>query len=193
VLTFWVYAPVILAALVWNLSQPPTTIALALAAGLLLWTPIEYVTHRYLLHRIAPHFQHHDEPTVLEYLFAPLWLSSTFAVALWGILTLALHSWQRAALVEAGTISGYLFYEALHIRIHSQAAGGVLLRFWRKHHYYHHFADDTRCYGVTSPVWDVVFRTRASAIQSPYHRSDKDLNGAGHLDIRPAGESPRRG
>jgi sterol desaturase/sphingolipid hydroxylase (fatty acid hydroxylase superfamily) len=164
VYAFWVYLPVILAALAWNFfagSDGPLVWIACLIAGLLLWTPVEYVTHRYLLHRIAPHYQHHDEPTVVAYIFAPLWLSGSAAILLWGLLALVTHSWQRGALVEAGTISGYLFYEAVHVRIHSKAAGGACLRFWRKYHYYHHFADDTRCYGVTSPLWDWVFRTVA--------------------------------
>ena len=78
---------------------------------------------------------------------------------LWGLLALATGSWQRAALIEAGTILGYLLYEALHVRIHSAAAGGAILRALRKHHFYHHFADDTRCFGVTSGVWDRIFGT----------------------------------
>jgi sterol desaturase/sphingolipid hydroxylase (fatty acid hydroxylase superfamily) len=157
--TFRIYVPLIAAALVWNFGAPPATYALCVAAGLALWTPIEYLMHRLLLHRLAPHYDHHNEPTVVAYIFAPLTLSGSAAAVLYVLLIAATGSLQRAALVEAGTIAGYLFYEALHVRIHSNAAGGALLRYWRRHHYYHHFADDTRCYGVTSPVWDWIFRT----------------------------------
>jgi len=167
---FWVFLPVIAAFLLWNRSESPAVIALCLGAGLLLWTPVEYFTHRYVLHRLAPHYQHHDDPAVIEYLFAPIWLSGGFALALWTLLAAAI-GWRHAALLESGTIAGYLFYEAIHLRIHSQAAGGALLRYWRKQHYYHHFADDTRCYGVTTPLWDLIFRTgpsRALAHASQY-------------------------
>jgi sterol desaturase/sphingolipid hydroxylase (fatty acid hydroxylase superfamily) len=61
------------------------------------------------------------------------------------------------ALVEAGAVTGYLAYEALHIVIHSERPGGAMLRALRKHHYYHHFADDTKCYGVVTPFWDRIF------------------------------------
>ncbi len=160
---FGVYLPLVVAALAWNLREPPSVWAICLLSGLALWTPIEYLVHRYVLHRLAPHYQHHDEPETLAYIFAPLWLSGGFAIALWALLAWAAGSWQRAALVEAGTVAGYLFYEALHVRLHSRAAGGPLLRALRKHHFYHHFADDSRCYGVTSPIWDYVFRTGADA------------------------------
>jgi len=159
VYTFWVYLPLVAAALIWNLHSGAVVWAVCLLSGLVLWTPIEYVVHRYALHRMAPHYQHHDEPTVVAYIFAPLWLSGGSAVILWGLLALATGSWQRGALVEAGTILGYLFYEAVHVRIHSAAAGGPILRALRKHHFYHHFADDTRCFGVTSGIWDRIFRT----------------------------------
>lgn len=149
----------VIAALVWNIGAGPAVWAAALASGLALWTIVEYLMHRWVLHRLAPHYQHHDEPDTLAYIFAPLWLSGVSAAVLLALVALAIGSWQRAALVEAGTVGGYLMYEALHVRMHSPVAGGRLLRALRKHHFYHHFADDTRCYGVTTPVWDYVFRT----------------------------------
>jgi dihydroceramide fatty acyl 2-hydroxylase len=161
VYTFWVYLPLVATALVWNRGASPMVWVACLLAGLALWTPIEYLVHRYALHRLAPHYQHHDEPTVVAYIFAPLWLSGSSAVLLWGLLALAAGSWQRGALIEAGTIIGYLLYEAVHVRIHSAAAGGPILRVLRKHHFYHHFADDTRCFGVTSGIWDRIFGTVA--------------------------------
>jgi sterol desaturase/sphingolipid hydroxylase (fatty acid hydroxylase superfamily) len=156
---FSVYVPLVAAAMVWNRSSSPAVWVACLAIGLALWTAVEYLMHRWVLHRLAPHYQHHEQPEALEYIFAPLWLSGVSAVVLWALLALAAGSWQLAALVMAGTVSGYLFYEALHVRMHSAAAGGPLLRTLRKHHFYHHFADDTRCYGVTTPVWDYVFGT----------------------------------
>jgi dihydroceramide fatty acyl 2-hydroxylase len=162
VFVFWVYLPIVIAAIVWNLfagTGGAAVWAVCLLTGLALWTPIEYLVHRYALHRLAPHYQHHNEPTVVEYIFAPMWLSGGSAILLWGLLALAAGSWQRGALVEAGTIAGYLCYEWLHVRIHSAVPGGMLLRALRKHHFYHHFADERRCYGVTSPIWDQVFRT----------------------------------
>ena len=156
---FWVYLPLVAASLVWNRSNGAAVWAVCLGSGLALWTAVEYGMHRWVLHRLKPHYQHHDEPEVLEYIFAPLWLSGIAAVVLWVLLALGLGSWQRGSLVMSGTVAGYLFYEALHVRLHSPVAGGPLLRALRKHHFYHHFADDTRCYGVTTPIWDYVLGT----------------------------------
>lgn len=182
---YWVYLPLVVAALVWNYHQPPLVWATHVAMGLFLWTAVEYAMHRLVLHRLAPHYQHHDEPDTLAYIFAPLWLSGVSAGVLFVLLGLATGSFQRGALIEAATVSGYLFYEALHVRMHSPVAGGFLLRALRKHHFYHHFADDTRCYGVTTPMWDYVFRTG-------YHRPT-EADGNAHFDVHAARKGPQRG
>jgi cyclopropane-fatty-acyl-phospholipid synthase len=155
---FWIYPPLILAALGWGVySGRWGWLAAEVAGGLAAWTVIEYLMHRYAFHGFAPHYQHHADPVDTRYIVAPLWFSSSVAVLLLGILRLATGSWADASFVGAGVLSGYLLYETVHLRIHSPAAGGRLLRAWRKHHYYHHFADDRTCYGVTSPVWDAAF------------------------------------
>jgi sterol desaturase/sphingolipid hydroxylase (fatty acid hydroxylase superfamily) len=184
---FWVYLPLVAAAFLGNLDAPLKTWAICLSSGLALWTVVEYLMHRYVLHRLAPHYQHHEEPDTLAYIFAPLWLSGVSAIVLWALLSLAAGSLRHGALVMAGTVIGYLAYEALHVRMHSPIAGGPILRALRRHHFYHHFADDNRCYGVTSPVWDVVFRTNI-----PYH-GPTELRGSADVDLYAAGKGPHRG
>jgi len=187
VLVFWVYLPLVLGALVWNVGAGLGPWAACLSIGLGLWTVVEYLMHRYVLHRLAPHYQHHEEPDTLAYIFAPLWLSGGSAIVLWGVLSMAAGSLQRGALIMAGTVTGYLFYEGLHVRMHSRAVGGPVLRALRRHHFYHHFGDDTRCYGVTSPIWDVVFRSGF-----PYRGQTED-RGSADVDVHAAGKSPNRG
>lgn len=66
----------------------------------------------------------------------------------------------QAGLWIAGVIAAYLAYEFVHLQIHSVTPGGPLLRALRRYHYYHHFADDHVCYGVTTPLWDVLFASQ---------------------------------
>lgn len=127
------------------------------AAGLLSWTLIEYLLHRLAFHGFAPHSEHHANPTDPVFIVAPLWLSLSSTAVLLAAFSLAARSWAMGASMVAGVIAGYLAYEGIHLRIHSPAAGGALLRALRKHHYYHHFASDQVCFGVTSPLWDRVF------------------------------------
>ena len=138
--------------------------AFLLVLGLLTWTIIEYLLHRLAFHGFAPHSEHHAVPTDPVFIVAPLWLSLSSTLVLLAIFSLACRSWSAGASMVAGVIAGYLAYEAIHLRIHSPAAGGALLRALRKHHYYHHFASDQVCFGVTSPIWDWVFRSVPSSL-----------------------------
>lgn len=141
-----------------ELERPALFVAL-FTAGLLAWTMIEYLLHRLAFHGFAPHYQHHADPTDPVWIVAPLWLSLSASAALFAGFSLAARSWTGGASIISGVIAGYMAYEAIHLRIHGPAAGGNLLRALRKHHYYHHFASDRVCFGVTSPLWDWVFRS----------------------------------
>jgi sterol desaturase/sphingolipid hydroxylase (fatty acid hydroxylase superfamily) len=152
-------------------DRRPARFLALFAVGLLAWTMIEYLLHRLAFHGFAPHSEHHADPTDPVYIVAPLWLSLSSTALLLALFSLAARSWTGGASIVAGVIAGYLAYEAIHLRIHSPAAGGPLLRALRKHHYYHHFASDRVCYGVTSPLWDVVFGSLPSATAESETRS----------------------
>jgi sterol desaturase/sphingolipid hydroxylase (fatty acid hydroxylase superfamily) len=144
----------------WGIAEGQArAIPLALAAGVLLWTALEYLMHRFAFHGFAPHWEHHADPVDRKFILAPLQLSLPVTAGMWVALWLATRSTALPGMVLAGVWVGYLAYEAVHLRIHSPAPGGPILRALRRRHYYHHFADDHYCYGVTSPLWDVVFRS----------------------------------
>lgn len=157
----WVFGTFFAAAIAFAIARGEAAAApVSFAAGLLFWTAIEYLMHRYAFHGFAPHWQHHEDPRNEEYILAPFPLSLGVTVGLWLALAALFRSTVLPGLVLSGVWFGYLAYELVHLRIHSPAPGGPLLRALRRYHYRHHFADDTVCYGVTSPLWDVVFRTR---------------------------------
>jgi sterol desaturase/sphingolipid hydroxylase (fatty acid hydroxylase superfamily) len=152
-----IYGPVIALAIAANAGLPLAGSLGCTAAGLALWTLLEYGIHRYAFHGFMPHSDHHEEPKDVKYIIAPIWLSGGTSLALWVLIRIPAGSWARSGLTVAAIIAGYLAYEAVHLRIHSDAAGGKWLTMLRKRHYFHHFADERFCYGVTSPLWDRVF------------------------------------
>ena len=170
----WVFGPLFLSAigagLPANHNRPGHFLAL-FASGVLAWTIVEYLLHRLAFHGFAPHSQHHAVPADPAYIVAPLWLSLSAALALFAAYSLIAHSWTTGASMISGVIAGYLAYEAIHLRIHSSAPGGVVLRALRKHHYYHHFASDMVCFGVTSPLWDWVFGSLPSTSGAGFNRN----------------------
>jgi len=165
------FAPLVVGALIWNVVPGQFAAGAALteaAGGVILWTLLEYLFHRFLFHIVPSsawlrerqqHLLHHQTPEEPAYYVVPLWLSLPLAGATWAGLHALLGSWPGAALMTAGVILGYVAYELVHYRVHSDRAGNRLVRFWRRHHFYHHYADDERCYGFTTPLWDYVFGT----------------------------------
>jgi sterol desaturase/sphingolipid hydroxylase (fatty acid hydroxylase superfamily) len=141
-----------------------------MGAGLLFWTLLEYALHRFAFHGFAPHYQHHADPKDPKYIAAPLWFSLPVAMGLF-LAVLALNSWQVASAVATGVLTGYLLYEWVHHRIHRGKRQGWLMHHWRKQHYYHHFRDTEACYGVTTPLWDVVLGTKRPAGPATASRS----------------------
>ena len=61
--------------------------------------------------------------------------------------------------VFAGLILGYLGYDYTHYHVHHHTPRTKLGRRLREQHMRHHFQDHRYGYGVSSPLWDVVFRT----------------------------------
>ncbi len=120
-----VYTPVIAAAVAANIGLPLGGSLLAIGAGLFLWTLLEYGIHRFAFHGFLPHYQHHEDPKDEKYIVSPLWLSGGTSLALWAVMRIPAGTWARSGLTLAAIIAGYLVYEAVHLRIHSNAPGGA--------------------------------------------------------------------
>jgi 4-hydroxysphinganine ceramide fatty acyl 2-hydroxylase len=134
--------------------------------GVLAWTFLEYVIHRWLGHdrrfRRTPFGQEHVRHHIEGNYFAPTW--KKLAIAL---LATALLSAPAVLLAGAtagmawvlGLMTFYGVYEVSHRREHTHAGLGAYGRWARRHHFHHHFVDGRANHGVTSPLWDVVFGT----------------------------------
>lgn len=139
---------------------------LAALSGALTWTLLEYLIHRFLGHHPAlrpnpfgtEHVRHHAEG---DY-FAPSWKKALAALAttaaLWWPAT-RLAGLELGAAYLAGLMGFYAVYEWLHRREHTHAGVSAYGRWARRHHFAHHFADARFNHGVTTPLWDLVFRT----------------------------------
>ena len=168
----FVFAPLVLASVVWNLLDGSTPLWAWVglpALGYLLWTLLEYVLHLGVFHRprvparlqslADGHLDHHDDPTNPGLIVARLSFSVPVAIVFFGLFSLALQSARLAALLTSGMIVGYLSYEVVHFAIHRSAWVRRYLKPLASHHLHHHYADPSRCFGVSVPLWDWVFRT----------------------------------
>jgi sterol desaturase/sphingolipid hydroxylase (fatty acid hydroxylase superfamily) len=124
-----------------------STSAILFCCGLMAWTLLEYITHRFVLHAIAPveHGIHHARPQdAINKIFWQIWLA-------FGVLYL-----MAADAILAGVLVAYAWYLFVHYCAHHNPA--ILPAAVLKHHREHHrFAN--RNYGVTTKLWDRVFGT----------------------------------
>jgi hypothetical protein len=165
--------------------------ALLFLGGLVMWTVVEYVLHRFVFHapedvmdethriiaELTPgepaipalpgwrhvayfitHGVHHEYPSDSSRLVLPPAVSVPAAAAFYLAFRLLLGA-PDALPAFAGFVVGYLIYDTVHYAVHHRQLPTALGRYTKRRHYRHHFVDPDRDYGVSSPVWDVVFGT----------------------------------
>ncbi|MGE4070646.1 MAG: sterol desaturase family protein [Lysobacterales bacterium] len=146
-----------------GLARPdthPISAALTLMAGLLLFSLIEYSFHRWLFHGPEQamergHRRHHQDPTGIGSL--PFFLPPIFLVVLAALFS-KLMPLSDALLFTGGIAGGYCAYGLCHDWIHRARFRNRLGRRWAANHHIHHHHPDHN-FGVTSPLWDIVFGT----------------------------------
>ncbi|MFN8143628.1 MAG: sterol desaturase family protein [Bacteroidia bacterium] len=137
--------------------------------GLFVWTLTEYVLHRFVFHWQPPgkmgerihfifHGVHHDYPSDSKRLVMVPTVSIPLATLFYFLFRFLLGA-PHTAPFFIGFISGYLFYDMTHYAIHHY---NFKSKFWlnlKHHHMLHHYKDMHNGYGVSSKIWDYIFRT----------------------------------
>jgi dihydroceramide fatty acyl 2-hydroxylase len=148
---------------------PAWAIVLACLAGVLSWTLAEYVLHRYVFHwtndtswgkriHFLLHGVHHEFPNDKDRLVMPLPTSIPLALIFFTLFHILLGPrWGEPFF--AGFVVGYLFYDGTHYYVHHFIPTTRWGKFLRRHHLTHHHADHHGGFGVSSPLWDLVFRS----------------------------------
>ncbi|NUP04691.1 MAG: hypothetical protein HOW73_01380 [Polyangiaceae bacterium] len=148
-------------------------IAGAVVGGLLLWTLTEYLLHRFLFHRIGAslaarrfyfvlHGVHHDFPTDRTRLVMPLGVSIPMGVAIYLLLRVTVGVVAGAAWVDpvfVGFGVGYLAYDGIHYATHHFRMTSPIGRWLKRYHMVHHHTGENARWGVSSPLWDLIFGT----------------------------------
>jgi sterol desaturase/sphingolipid hydroxylase (fatty acid hydroxylase superfamily) len=137
-------------------------LGLACIAGLCAWTLLEYVMHRWVFHQApgirALHDAHHRDPKAL--VGTPTWLGVVVILGFIMAPSVLAAGFAAGASFTAGLVLGYLWYGVIHYGTHHWHVGahGYFARIKRRHAVHHHVAGRGN-FGVTSALWDHVFRT----------------------------------
>lgn len=136
--------------------------------GIITWTFLEYILHRFLGHVHkgknffkTEHQVHHSKANY----FAPAYKKAIAAFVVATILFLLLIlflSFIHSFAYVVGLIGMYCLYENTHFRYHSSEPLVQPFIILRKHHFYHHFHNPNVNHGVTTRFWDRIFGTFVS-------------------------------
>jgi sterol desaturase/sphingolipid hydroxylase (fatty acid hydroxylase superfamily) len=108
------------------------------------------------------HGVHHDFPNDSQRLVMPPGVSIPLAVVFYYLFAVMVGAVYAPALF-AGFVAGYLVYDTTHYAVHHHRSRTRVGRYLKKHHFRHHYMDPTKDFGVSSPIWDLVFGTLGSS------------------------------
>lgn len=140
--------------------------------GLVVWTIVEYVLHRFIFHFepqsallkqaiFVIHGNHHADPNdPLRNLMPPIVSLSVggliWLLSLWGFGLIG--TW-----FFLGFMVGYVAYDLVHYACHQFPMKGRVARAVKRHHMRHHHFKVGGNYAITGMIWDRVFSTRISS------------------------------
>jgi sterol desaturase/sphingolipid hydroxylase (fatty acid hydroxylase superfamily) len=146
--------------------------------GIPIWTFNEYFFHRFVLHgrfppgdnfvrrfmheRLDPlHWEHHERPFDGMHIsgqlkdFLPLFLPAAALCLIFPVYTLT-------ALL-AGVVQSYVVEEWVHHSVHFYDFKNPYFKYIKRYHLYHHGPKGMDAgFGLTSGIWDAIFKTRFS-------------------------------
>lgn len=157
--------------LYWSVVNTELKVVLTISlffVGLLVFTLVEYLAHRYIFHmatytalrkklQYAMHGVHHDYPKDKDRLAMPPVMSIAIATLLLFLFRLVMGDFVFGFL--PGFLTGYASYLFVHYIVHAYPPPKNKFKTLWVNHGIHHYKDDDKAFGVSSPLWDYVFRT----------------------------------
>jgi sterol desaturase/sphingolipid hydroxylase (fatty acid hydroxylase superfamily) len=146
-----------------------------LSLGVVVWTLLEYLVHRLILHGRFPdgpgffkhrahtffdtmHGDHHQRPWDGMYING--YLDSIPFAALFVAVSFLLTPYYKAPVLVAGLLQSYVLEEWIHYSVHFCRFKSRYFQYIRFHHWYHHSPrGSAQGFGLTSGLWDRISGT----------------------------------
>ena len=143
-------------------------ILLYLTIGLIVFSFVEYLVHRFLFHFPAVtkkqkemlytmHGVHHEFPRDKDRLVMPPVISVLLAIGFFFLFHAVIG--KIVYLFYPGFIAGYSTYLFIHYAVHAYRPPNNFLKYLWKHHSLHHYKDTDTAFAVSFPLWDIMFGT----------------------------------
>jgi sterol desaturase/sphingolipid hydroxylase (fatty acid hydroxylase superfamily) len=185
---FTAYSMTVLA---WAFAFHPGYALAYLAVGVMAWTLLEYLVHRFILHGRFPdgpgffkhrvhtffdtmHADHHQRPWDGMYING--YLDSIPFAALLVAVSFLLTPYYKAPVLVAGLLQCYVLEEWIHYSVHFCRFRSRYFQYIRFHHWYHHSPHGSaRGFGLTSGLWDRISDTRLPPRRAGGRQREADL------------------
>lgn len=165
---FFIYSSVLMYWSVTHTSISIATTVLIFFLGVIFFTWVEYIVHRYVFHMTAEtesrakaqytmHGVHHEFPKDKTRLAMPPLLSITLATTLFFLFRLILGDFAYSFL--PGMLVGYSAYLSVHYMVHAFQPPRNFFKILWVNHGVHHYKNGDGVYGVSSPLWDYIYGT----------------------------------
>jgi hypothetical protein len=173
-----VYTVAATTAVVYAFRSNAAVAAVFWLVGVVFWTWMEYMVHRFILHGVFPdgpgvkrllhklfdhlHVEHHKRPWDGDHINGTIKDTAPFLV-LPAALGLFLPPHTLLAFL-AGLVQAYVVEEWVHHSVHFYHFKNPYFRYIKRHHLFHHSRRGSEIgFGLTSGLWDVVHATRIPA------------------------------
>lgn len=165
---FFLYSCALLYWSVTHTSLSAGTTVIMFVIGIISFTWVEYIAHRYLFHmstrtvvraktQYTIHGVHHEFPKDKTRLAMPPVLSITITTLLLLLFRLVLGDYVFSFL--PGFLTGYAGYLSVHYMVHAFQPPNNLFKVLWVNHGVHHYKNGSGIYGVSSPLWDYIYGT----------------------------------
>lgn len=140
--------------------------------GFLIFTLMEYLIHRYIFHmpirqhiiwkymHFLSHGVHHKVPFDHSRLTFPAFPGIVVIAIIYFLVNLIFpEKIFIPNIIFVGIVSGYLCYDMCHYYFHQGKPKTIILYHLKRYHLHHHFVNNKNGFGVTTPLWDLIFQT----------------------------------
>lgn len=141
---------------------------LVMLAGYIFFTFVEYMMHKHFFHmepdtpikdklQYSVHGVHHDYPKDKDRLAMPPFVSAAYAAISYLLFKLILGDF--AFYFLPGFLVGYVSYLGVHYIVHAFNPPKNFFKILWVNHAIHHYKDPDIAFGVSTPLWDIIFGT----------------------------------
>ncbi|GAA4834197.1 sterol desaturase family protein [Algivirga pacifica] len=160
-----------LSVMAYGLYQGYLSLGLAIGlflVGVLSFSLVEYLVHRFVFHMEPDtklkqtitykfHGVHHEYPKDKMRLAMPMVVSIFLTVVMFTVFWFLMGRYAFGFM--PGFVVGYAAYLGVHYIVHAYRPPKNMFKTLWVHHGIHHYKHNDRAFGVSSPLWDYIFRT----------------------------------